>query len=112
MDPFSPKVVRGGRGSHFRLPIYALGWKEIREALRGLRIYLAVVDEGMNYSEADFTSPMALIVGGEAEGASEQAEKLATGRIRIPMPGGFESLNAAVAAGILLFEASRQRSQR
>jgi TrmH family RNA methyltransferase len=54
-------------------------------------------------------SPLALIIGGEAEGAGEQAQSFAQERVKIPMPGEVESLNAAVAAGILLFEVVRQR---
>jgi TrmH family RNA methyltransferase len=53
---------------------------------------------------------VALIIGGEAGGAGQEAESLAGGAVQIPMPGGMESLNAAVAAGVLLFEVVRQRS--
>jgi tRNA G18 (ribose-2'-O)-methylase SpoU len=57
----------------------------------------------------DWTRPSALIIGGEAAGASAEAERLARARVTIPMPGSAESLNAAVAAGILLFEVARRR---
>ena len=59
--------------------------------------------------QADFRSPLALIIGGEAEGASEAARKLAAQSVSIPMAGKTESLNAAIAGSILMFEVRRQR---
>lgn len=108
-DAFAPKVVRAGMGAHFRLPILPLGWDEIRQRTRGLEIYLAEMEGAASCWEADFRRPLALIVGGEAEGASEPARELADRWVYIPMPGGSESLNAAVAGAILLFEIVRQR---
>jgi TrmH family RNA methyltransferase len=109
-DAFAPKVLRAGMGAHFRLPVHSLDWEAIAGQLAPLRVYLAVMGEGLAYTRADFRSPLALIVGGEAEGAGPQARRLATAQVHIPMPGGGESLNAAVAAGILLFEVARQRA--
>ena len=109
-DPFAPKVMRAGMGAHFRLPIHALGWDEIRSHVQGMNFLLADARGTQSCWEADFRSPLALIVGGEAEGASGQAMKLTTGMINIPMPGRAESLNAAAAGAILLFEVVRQRS--
>ena len=60
--------------------------------------------------EADLRQPIALIIGGEADGAGESARKLASQKISIPMPGKIESLNAGVAGSILMFEVVRQRS--
>jgi TrmH family RNA methyltransferase len=110
-DPYAPKVVRAAMGAHFRLPISSLDWPEIRRSIReaNLRVYLAAAGEGIPYTQANFHAPLALVVGGEAEGASPAASELADARVHIPMPGGAESLNAAVAAGILLFEVVRQR---
>ena len=109
-DAFAPKVVRAGMGAHFRMPIYDLTWEEIREATQGLRIFLADMD-GDSCWETDLHSPLALIVGGEAEGASLPARELAGSSISIPMPGHAESLNAAMAGVVLLFEVVRQRKQ-
>lgn len=107
-DPLNPKVVRGGMGAHFHLPIATLSWEEIAAHLQNMpRIYLADAQGDLKYSDADWTPPLALIVGGETEGVSENARRIATASISIPMPGHAESLNAAVAAGILLFEAVR-----
>ncbi len=108
-DAFAPKVVRAGMGAHFRLPVLALGWEEIVARCTGLQVYVAAAGEGLRYDQADLTRPLALIVGGEAEGAGQAARRLATSSLHIPMPGGAESLNAAVAAAILMFEVVRQR---
>jgi TrmH family RNA methyltransferase len=70
---------------------------------------LADATGGLAYDVVDWRPPSALVVGGEAAGAGQQAADLATGRVRIPMSGGAESLNAAMAATVLLFEAARQR---
>ena len=110
VDAFNPKVVRGGMGAHFRLPILAAGWDEIAGRLAGLQVWLADAAGGTPYDRVDWRAPSGLIVGGEAEGAGPEARALASSRVSIPMPGRAESLNAAVAAGILLFEIARQRA--
>ena len=111
-EAFAPKVVRAGMGAHFRLPIQSLTWDEIRTTTQGLKIHLADMEGSISCWQADFRSPLALIVGGEAEGASQPARELATTQVSIPMPGKSESLNAAVAGAILLFEVVRQRSRK
>ena len=107
-DAFAPKVVRSGMGAHFRLPILSMTWEEIRVQTKDLQIYLADMD-GKSCWETDLRQPLALIIGNEAEGASDEARKLATQKISIPMAGNVESLNAAVAGSVLMFEAVRQR---
>ena len=74
-----------------------------------LQIFIADMD-GQSCWKTDFKSPLALIIGGEAEGASEQAKKLVNVFVKIPMAGKTESLNAAVAGSVLMFEVMRQRS--
>jgi TrmH family RNA methyltransferase len=112
-DAFAPKVVRAGMGAHFRLPILSGAWDEIEARLSGAgwNVYLAAAGEGAAYTQADFRAPLALIIGSEAEGAGEDAARVAQWRVHIPMPGRMESLNAAAAASILLFEVVRQRSK-
>src|SRR5215207_3598780 len=107
-DVFAPKVLRSGMGAHFRLPIHTMTWGEIREQTKGLQVYLADMD-GKPCWETDLRPPLALIIGGEAEGASEEARKLAMQKISIPMAGNVESLNAGVAGSVLMFEVVRQR---
>ena len=108
-DAFAPKVVRSGMGAHFQLPIHAMTWDEIEAQTKDLQVYLADMD-GKSCWETDLRQPLALIVGGEAEGASEEARKLADQQISIPMTGKMESLNAGVAGSMLMFEVVRQRS--
>jgi TrmH family RNA methyltransferase len=107
-DPFAPKVVRSGMGAHFRLPMQSMSWEQIAARTKDMQIYVADMD-GKSCWEIDLRQPLAVIVGGEAEGASEQARKLATGNISIPMAGNVESLNAGVAGSVLMFEVVRQR---
>lgn len=108
-DAFAPKVVRSGMGAHFRLPIHSVTWDDIREQIKDIQVYLADMDGGSCW-KTNFSQPLVLIIGGEAEGASEEAQKLATQKISIPMSGTVESLNAAVAGSVLMFEVVRQRS--
>ena len=113
-DQFSPKVMRGAMGAHFRIPVHTADWEEIRSLFEksGLHTYLAAANRGQVYYQVDYQVPLALIIGGEASGAGETAFQTAESLIHIPMPGGGESLNASVAAGILLFEVARQRGNR
>jgi RNA methyltransferase, TrmH family len=110
-DAFAPKVIRAGMGAHFRLPIHSLSWEEIRAATKSLKVYLADM-QGDPCWQTDFRLPLAIIVGGEAEGATEAARKLADVSVSVPMPGEAESLNAGVAGAILMFEVVRQRKLR
>jgi TrmH family RNA methyltransferase len=111
VDAHNPKVVRAAMGAHFHVPIVEADWAALKDQLAGLEVWLADVRQGESYDRVDWRAPCALIVGSEAEGPSDAARQLATGRVRIPMPGQAESLNAAVAAGVLLFEAARQRQR-
>jgi TrmH family RNA methyltransferase len=108
-DPFSPKVVRAGMGAHFRLAAHSTNWDNIRAYTRGINVFLADT-HGNSCWETDLRQPLALIIGSEAEGASEEARELATEKISIPMSGNIESLNAGVAGSVLMFEVVRQRS--
>jgi TrmH family RNA methyltransferase len=115
-DPYAPKVVRAGMGAHFHLPIRGRSWAHIQADVAAsdagrTRLILLADMAGVPMWDLNLTQPLALIIGGEAEGASEEAHHLATGRISIPMPGRSESLNAAVAGSILIFEVLRQRRQ-
>jgi TrmH family RNA methyltransferase len=109
VDAYNPKVVRGAMGTHFRLPMAAMTWPTITQHLAGRPVWLADVRGATLYTQVDWTQPSALIVGGEAEGTSAEASALATERVSIPMQHGIESLNAAVATAVILFEARRQR---
>lgn len=112
VDAFSPKVVRAGMGAHFHLPIHHLPWHEVHAYLKGVPVFLAEASQGIPLWEVNFNMPCALLIGGEAFGASPLGEELATHQVTIPITGRAESLNAAVAAGILMAEVLRQRYQQ
>jgi len=109
-DAFAPKVLRSGMGAHFRLPIHAMSWDEINQIAKstGLHVFLADMD-GQSCWKTDLRQPLALIIGSEAEGASESAKQLANQKISVPMNEKMESLNAGVAGSVLMFEVVRQR---
>ena len=110
VDPWNDKALRAGMGAHFRLPIRdGLTWAEVSPLLAGLSIRLADAQGSFRYDEVDWCQPSALIVGGEADGASEFAIHQADQLISIPMAHAVESLNAGVAGSVSLFEAVRQR---
>ena len=110
VDLYNPKVVRGSMGAHLRLPVHSQTWPGIAETVREMQVWVATVEAEMSYTAINWQQPSTLIIGSEAAGASPEALKLATGSLTIPMQAATESLNAAVAAGIILFEAVRQRS--
>jgi TrmH family RNA methyltransferase len=96
-------------GAHFHLPIHHLSWEEIPSTIGDRPVFVAEASGGIPLWKADLKQPCCLLIGGEAFGASLQGENLATDHITIPMPGRAESLNAAIAAGILIAEVLRQR---
>jgi len=112
-DPFSPKSLRGAMGSAFRLPIWSgPAYTEMIEwcRQRGVATICSDVDATTSYTEIDWTGPSALILGPESTGLTPEELELADHRVSIPMKGMAESLNVAVAAGVLLFESNRQRN--
>jgi TrmH family RNA methyltransferase len=109
VDAMNPKVVRAGAGAHFWLPVEALEWPAIREAVASCSVYLADMEADYVYTEVDWRQSVALIVGGEAAGAGRKAHALAQEMVYIPISHKVESLNAAVATAVLLFEVARQR---
>ena len=110
-EPFSPKVLRSAMGAHFRLHLAILDWPAIQDRViaAGLFVVLAAAGDGPAYTDCDFHGPLGIIIGSEAEGAGAEAHALANTLVQIPMAGNIESLNAAAAAAVLLFEVVRQR---
>jgi TrmH family RNA methyltransferase len=114
VDCFSPKVVRAAAGAHIGLPIATdLSWEAIAERItlhceKERRVLLAEAGSPHLYFEQDLRHPFALIIGNEAHGPSHEAHQAATMSISIPLANGVESINAAMAAGIVLYEAVRQ----
>lgn len=109
VDPYNSKVLRSGMGAHFRVPVIEAGWDQIGAYCERLTVYLAAGDGDMRYDLVDWSAPWAIIVGSEAHGTGPQAAALARHRVYIPMAANTESLNAAAAAAVLLFETARSR---
>ena len=110
-DPAGWKALRGTMGSAFRLPVARAMLESTLSAARGAgaRIYAATAD-GAPVHECDLTGPTLLLLGSEGLGLPDSAIEESNGRIAIPMRAGVESLNVAVTAALLLYEARRQRT--
>ena len=113
VDLFNPKTVRATMSAIFRVPfLYTDDLTGEMRALRddyGVRIFAAHLKASRPYDEINYSGPCAFLIGNEGNGLTDAAADTADARIHIPMKGQIESLNAAMAAGILMFEASRQR---
>ncbi|MGQ9511690.1 TrmH family RNA methyltransferase [Thermodesulfitimonas sp.] len=112
VDLYSPKAVRATAGAVFHLPVVQdLPWAEALRFLQAAGLTLVVADPRGEtpFYAADFTGPVALVIGSEGAGPRPEVIRVASRRVFIPMPGGAESLNAAVASSLLIYEAVRQR---
>jgi TrmH family RNA methyltransferase len=112
-DPFSPKSLRGAMGATFRVPVWTNA--EFREVIdwcstHKIQTASAATNASRSYVDLDWRIPTALVMGAESAGLSENEVAATDESVKIPMQGATESLNVAVAAGILLYEAYRQRS--
>jgi len=111
-DCYNAKAVRASAGAVFACPVHlpddlpaALG----RLRAGGVQVFVAAAGAGRTTWDVDLTGPVVLVVGNEARGVSADVRAVANASVAIPMPGGAESLNAGMAASVLLFEALRQR---
>ncbi|MFM9105980.1 MAG: TrmH family RNA methyltransferase [Chloroflexota bacterium] len=112
VDPFNPKTVRAGMGAHWRIPIRRL--PEGAPAIGALAplVVAAAADASLPYDGVDYRGPAAIVIGSEAHGLSRDAAAAATVTVAIPLAAEVESLNAAAAGTVILFEAARQRRTR
>ena len=113
VDIFSPKVVRSTMGSLFRVPFFVSGdiiktVSDIRT--QGIRLFATRPDAKKLYYEVDYRGACGFMIGNEGAGLSDEISNISDEKITIPMKGNLESLNAAIATGILLYEGSRQRT--
>jgi len=110
-DPYEPKVVRATAGSLFHLPVVRTTWQRTVDwaATQGVDLVATVPDSGQELGATALPARAAVVIGNEAHGLPTEALEAVPTRLRIPMSGGAESLNAAVAAGVLLWEHQRQR---
>lgn len=112
VDIFNPKTIRSTMGSIYRVPfLYVEDLKEIIPMLKakGIKSYAAHLKGTQSYDEKDFTGGTAFLIGNEGNGLTDELSDLAEEYLRIPMYGQLESLNAAVASAILMYETQRQR---
>lgn len=115
VDPYAGKVVRASQGGIYNLRVYSYSLPELFSWVRENKIKVWAADPrgDLLYYQAEFTGPTLFLFGNEAHGFDLTAiDQPAVKRLRIPLPGGAESLNVAISAGILIYEALRQRSQR
>ncbi|MEW8959734.1 MAG: RNA methyltransferase [Moorella sp. (in: firmicutes)] len=114
VDPYNPKVVRAAMGATFKLPVVSgVEPADLIRELKGAGVKLVVADVGapVTFWQADLRGPLALAVGSENHGPGRELLDAAAARVGIPLVGPVESLNAAVAAALLLYEALRQRRE-
>jgi RNA methyltransferase, TrmH family len=114
-DAFSWKALRGSMGSAFRLPHFRVrGAAAVIDRCRaaGLRLVGTGTDAPVAYHQADLSGPLALFLGSEGTGLPDEVQGALDAQVAVPIAGSVESLNVAVAAGVLLFEAARQRRSR
>ena len=112
VDPYNPKVARATMGSIFRVPLYFLGngLEELRKLKeRKFKIYSSSLEDSVDIANVDFKSNSIVVIGNEARGIREDIYELSDQLIKIPMPGDSESLNAGVAASIIMYQAMAQR---
>lgn len=112
VDIYNPKVIRSTMGSIYRVPFVYVD--DLKDAIKNLKdkkikLYASHLKAEHSYEEEDYLSSVGFLVGNEASGLSDEISALADAYIKIPMCGKVESLNAAVASSVLMFETARQR---
>jgi len=112
VSAWNAKAVRASAGSVFRVPMLAATVEEAMARLReaGVKVLATAARGTKSAALVELCGPVALIIGNEGNGVPDEIVRKADGTIAIPCPGPVESLNAAVAASVLLYEASRQRA--
>lgn len=113
VDAYNPKVIRSTMGAICRVPfLYAEDFLETLQQLKEkqVRILAAHLKGKQSFDAADYSGKVGILIGNEANGLSDAAAELAEEKVRIPMAGSAESLNAAVAAALLMYEAYRKKS--
>ena len=113
VDIYNPKTIRSTMGLIYRVPfIYSEDLYTDLDKLRahGISVYAAYLTGSVSYDKCDYRSDTAFLIGNEGNGLSDKALSHSDTRVRIPMEGSVESLNAAVSAAVLMYEAHRQRS--
>lgn len=112
VDLYNPKTIRSTMGSIYRMPCVQVEdiqvFLEILKS-KNIRTYAAHLEGSRDYDKENYRSACAFLIGNEGNGLSDETARMADACIKIPMEGQVESLNAAIAATVLMFEAGRQR---
>lgn len=113
-DIYNPNLIRASIGAVFRIPVVTCTTTEAIDWLKknGILIYTAQLQDSETYYDTDLSKGCAIVLGSEDKGLGNEWREAADGHIRIPMLGRLDSLNVSVSAGILLYEALRQRMTR
>ena len=112
VDVYNPKTIRSTMGSIYRMPFVYVedlgkGIQDLKD--KGITTYAAHLEGTNSYDEEDLTNPCAFLIGNEGNGLRREIADMADCYVKIPMLGQVESLNAAIASSVLMFEAARQR---
>lgn len=110
VDPFHPQVIRNSLGTVFHVPIRSYSFEECTEQVQqlGINVFTTFMEDAIPMYEADFSKPMAIVLGTEHEGVSDRWRGMGI-NIQIPMHGTIDSLNVSVAGAVLMYEVVRQR---
>ncbi len=110
VDPFHPQVIRNSLGTVFHVPIRSFTFDECKAQIQewGVQVFTTFMDDAIPMYEADFTQPMAIVLGTEHEGVTDRWRELGV-NVQIPMHGAIDSLNVSVAGAVLMYEVVRQR---
>lgn len=112
VDLYNPKTIRSTMGSIYRVPFFAAD--DLKQTIctmkeQGMKLYAAHLKGNRSYDEPDYRQKCGFLIGNEGKGLTEEIAGLADEYIRIPMEGSVESLNAAIAAAVLMYEVNRQK---
>lgn len=112
VDLYNPKTIRSTMGSIYRVPFFAAD--DLKQTIctmkeQGMKLYAAHLKGNRSYDEPDYRQKCGFLIGNEGNGLTGEIAGLADEYIRIPMEGSVESLNAAIAAAVLMYEANRQK---
>ncbi len=112
VEIYSPKVIRSTMGSLFRVPFLYVDDMAAAVSMlkgKGIQVYGAHLEGSVPYDQPDYRKPSAILIGNEGNGLTDVTAAVCSRKVRIPMEGSVESLNAAMSAGILMYEVHRQR---
>ncbi len=115
VDLFNPKVVRSTMGAIYKVPfMYTSSLSDTLANLRtnGIKIYATLPEGAKNYDKYDYTESSVIVIGNEANGISDEVKAIKPNPVTIPMYGGLESLNASVAAAVMMYEVVRQKNNQ